>query len=78
MADDDSLFERIKKWYRGQYVPPPEIDPRSGIIFVSPGYYEQPPLAKVLRWIGHFWLDHWKWIIGTLIAITALVISLSG
>jgi hypothetical protein len=35
-------------------------------------HYEPPALAKALGTIGRFWLAHWKWIIGTAIAMVAL------
>jgi hypothetical protein len=41
--------------------------PKVGVI--SPGHYEQPPLAKILGTIGVFWLNHWKWIITTVVAV---------
>ena len=40
------------------------------------GYYEQPALAKVLGVLGRFWLAHWQWIIGTVLAIIGLVVAL--
>jgi len=61
--------ERIASWYQGRYVPPPPDDPGSLLAFISPGHYEQPALAKLLRRLGEFWLDHWKWIIGVVVAI---------
>jgi len=41
-----SLFEKIKIWYRGKYVPPPQNDPNSPIFIISPGHYQQPVIAK--------------------------------
>lgn len=61
------IIEKIKEWYRGRYVPPPPNDPRSSLVFVSPGHHEQPILARVLGTIGRFWLAHWKWIVPTII-----------
>lgn len=68
-----SLIERIKEWYRGPYVPPAPNDPNSPMVFLSLGHHEQPPLAKLLGVICRFYLAHWQWIIGTLIAVFAIV-----
>jgi hypothetical protein len=70
------LIDKIKDWYRGEYVPPPEDDPDSSIVIVSLGYYEQPPLAKFLAMIGRFWLSHWQWIIGTVLAVVAIIVAM--
>lgn len=70
-----TLINKIKSWYQGKFVPPPPNDPNSAIITISPGHYEQPPLAKILRIIGHFWLAHWKWIVGTIIAVIGIAVS---
>ncbi|WP_206453533.1 hypothetical protein [Aurantimonas marina] len=68
------MWQKIKDWYQGRYVEPQnDLD---AIIFLQ-GHYERPPLARALSRIFQFWLDHWKWIIGTMIAITALGISIS-
>jgi hypothetical protein len=70
--------ERIAVWYQGVYVPPPANDPNSSLMFISPGYYEQPAMAKLLRRAGAFWLDHWKWLIGIAVAIGLALLKGSG
>jgi hypothetical protein len=70
------LINKIKTWYRGKYVPPPPNDPNSPIVIISLGHYEQPALAKLLRVIGRFWLSHWKWIVGIIIAVVGIAVSL--
>lgn len=69
------VWERLKEWYEGKYVPPPSIDPDSSFVIISPGHYEQPLVAKILRVIGNFWLAHWKWIIGTVLAVIAILVA---
>lgn len=69
------LIEKIKNWYQGKYVPPPPNDPNSLIVRFSAGHYEQPVIAKILKMIGQFWIAHWKWIIGIVIAIAGIVVS---
>ena len=70
------LIDAIKKWYQGTYVPPPPIDPHDTVIIVSMGHYEQPLLAKILGFIGRFYLAHWKWVIGTTIAVISIFVAL--
>jgi len=71
-----SIIERLKSWYRGAYVPPPENDPNSRVIFISPGHHQQPALAKFIGIVGRFYLAHWQWIIATTLAVLALVVAL--
>ena len=71
-----SLIQKIKDWYRGEYVPPPENDPDCGVVFISPGYYEQPFLAKVIAGFGRFYFKHWQWVVGTAIAAIGIVVAL--
>lgn len=68
-----NVLHRFSEWYQGTYIPPPPNDPYSNIVFISTGHYEQPPLAKILRMLFQFWLDHWKWIIGVAVAILAII-----
>lgn len=35
----------------------------------------QNTLKRVISRLGRFWLDHWKWIIGTSIAISAVIVA---
>lgn len=70
------IRKRIAEWYRGRYVPPPKNDPDSYVFVISPGYYEQPMLAKVIRVIWQFYLSHWKWLWGILATVViALIFS---
>jgi len=70
-----ALTERIKKWYRGKYIPPPPNEPDNPIVIVRSGHYEQPVLAKLLRVIGQFWLRNWRWIIITGIIVLLTLIA---
>ena len=72
------IWKRFQDWYRGTYVPPPKHDPDSPLVRISPGRYEQPPTAKLLRVLGRFWSAHWQWIIGTALAIIAILVTLKA
>lgn len=68
------IWDRLLKWHQGVYVPPPPNDPNSSIVIISAGHYDRPLLARFIDAACRFWLDHWKWIITTSIAIVALVL----
>ncbi|WP_461519788.1 hypothetical protein [Porticoccus sp.] len=53
------IAEKIKNWYRGKYIPPPENAPGSGVLFVMTGHYEPSLPAKIARALVRFWLKHW-------------------
>ena len=71
-----AIVEKLKDWYRGQYIPPPPNDPNSRIIFISAGHYRQTALARMLGILGRFYLAHWQWIIGTVLAVIAIIVAL--
>jgi len=66
------IINKIKTWYQGKRV---EVSLPKGIIGIPIVHYVQPPLARFLKAIGHFWLKHWKWIITTAIAIMSAYIG---
>jgi len=71
-----SLFvERIRDWYRGEYIPPPKPDPDDRVVFVC-GHHKQPPLAKVLWAIGRLLAAHGKWLITVLLMALAIVVNI--
>ena len=70
-----SVIEKIQQWYEGEYVVY-ESDPHSPVIFIG-GDYRRHWTAAVARVLVEFWLAHWKWIIGSLIAIAAVVFKVS-
>jgi hypothetical protein len=72
MSIFSGITESIANWYKGKYIPPPDNDPNSSIVFISPGHYEQPLLARILGAIGHFVAVEWKWLLGFIVAILAL------
>lgn len=62
------IIEKIKNWYRGQYIPTTTAE-----LFNQPipgeGHFKPPLFAKMINGTGKFWLKHWQWIITTFIAI---------
>lgn len=64
--------ERLGKWYRGRYVPPPENEPGSPVVFISAGHFEQPALARLIGVLWRFWLADWKWILTFALGLAGL------
>ena len=61
------IAERIAKWYRGPFIA------HDSPVFTS-GHHEPPLLARILRAVAR----EWKWLIGTAVAIVAIVVKLHG
>lgn len=62
------LKERIREWYHGPF----ETFDSAHIIG---GFHNPHWTARIVRTLVEFWLEHWKWIITTVLAIIALVIA---
>ncbi len=62
-----SLIARLREWWRGEYLPSPSD------MFVSPGEYDQPLLARVVVLVWRFWLVHWKFVLSFVVAVVALL-----
>jgi hypothetical protein len=70
-----SVGEKLKKWYRGTLIPPRQNDPGSPVVFLELDHYKQPPLAAFLGMLLKFIRGHWQWIIGTVLAIIAILVA---
>ena len=70
------LFEKIKIWYKGKYVPPPGNVPESSVVFISPGHYEKSFLAQSIEKIIIFWKNHWKFLITLFLMIVSIVLAI--
>jgi len=62
------MFEKIHRWYEGEYKPPKDHGP----LVMLMGHYERHWTARLTTWLIVFWLREYKWIIGTIIAIVAV------
>lgn len=58
---------RQRNWDFGPY----ENLPDSPLVTIGPGV--RPPLSTVAEALREFWFAHWKWIIGTVLAVVGLV-----
>lgn len=70
-----SLRERIDKWYQGEFIPH-EGDPYDSVIIIG-GKYQRHWTANAARVLVRFWLNHWQWAIGTMLAICGLAIAVT-
>ncbi len=67
------MLAKVRMWYQGKYVPY-RNDPDSILVFMN-GNYHRHWTAVVANTVADFWLREWKWIIGTTIAVTGLVVA---
>lgn len=44
-----TLIDKIKNWWEGKYIPPPEDNGRDGVWFFVIGHYERPALRRALE-----------------------------
>jgi hypothetical protein len=65
------VTERIRNWRWGRFVPY-EVQPGSLFVRLG-GEYQRPALAKAIDVVGRFWMSHWKWLMGTAVAVALAV-----
>ena len=70
------ITNKIKKWYKGVYVPPPKNDPNSPLAIISTGYYEKPFLGKIIDPLITFWLKRWPVLIVVIVMTVGLGVQL--
>ena len=69
--------DALKRWHEGEYVPPPQNDPDSPVIFISVGTYKRPWLARAIDATARYIVTEYKWLVWLVLAIAALVISIA-
>jgi len=70
-----SLRGRIENWYEGEFVHY-EDDPHDSVVVIG-GIYKRHWTSSVARMLARFWINHWQWTIGTVLAICGLAIALT-
>jgi len=68
------MIERIANWYKGKFVAY-HSEPGSSLVFMG-GSYERHWTARAARAVAEFYLREWKWIIGTVIAVVAVIFKI--
>ena len=61
------LKNAIRNWYVGPFVPGETI---GNFIFI--GHHRPTASARAVRVLVVFWQNHWKFVIGTAVAVAAL------
>jgi hypothetical protein len=60
------MINKLKKWYKGKYHPIVEYHEDGSKTRRLEPYHEPPLLAKIVKIICQFWVDHWKWLLSFL------------
>jgi hypothetical protein len=77
-----TICQKIKAWYRGQtdysigQMIAQNYNRKRGIKSqpISP-VFKPPLIARILNPLRHFWLKHWKWLLGFIATIIGLFIA---
>jgi hypothetical protein len=69
-----NVRDTISAWYEGEHVPW-KNEPHSNLVFVNSGDLRRHWTASVAHVLSKFWIKHWQWIVGVVIAIAALIIN---
>ena len=67
------MWKRVIDWWDGEYIPY-ENDPNSGVVFIG-GTMEKHWTSTVTRKIWLFFKKEWKWVSGTVLTISGLIIA---
>ena len=68
-----SIRNKLSDWYAGRA---PVVERERGAIWVlDDSLTDRHWTSKVANKLVEFWLDHWKWTIGTTLAVVALFVA---
>jgi hypothetical protein len=65
------MLEKIKRWYEGEYIPH-ENDVNSALFRIG-GNYRRHWTARLARWAIDFYMREWKWTLGVIGGVIALL-----
>lgn len=65
----------LRVWWEGVFVPH-HNDPDETIVILG-GYYRRHWTSNLSHTVFDFWLIHWQWTIGTILAVLAIFITAS-
>jgi hypothetical protein len=65
------MFKKVSSWWGGKVADRNDYD--SNLIF--PPLWQKPFIRRAYEALANFWIQHWKWIIGTTIGVIAVAIS---
>lgn len=69
------VWKKIKDWWDGEYIPPPENDPDSFVWLISPGWQKHPLPRVIVSGVWRFWCKEWRILLPI---IAALAIAFLG
>jgi hypothetical protein len=73
-----NYFQRIKKWWNGNFIPNDDGTDLDSVTMIWGGYYDRPFIAKVWVWLTSLLPENWSvfWITISAI-VTAIVVTLT-
>ena len=71
------MFNSIKHWYQGEGKVTKGHVGENCILIPTP-YMEYHWTAQFVRYIVKFYLEHWKWLWGTVVALLAIYVVYLG
>ena len=63
----------VRSWYDGR--PTPYDNPPGSSVVLLGVSYQRHWSALVARALVAFWLRHWQWIMGTMIAVAGILVT---
>ncbi len=69
------MIQIVKRWWRGKFIPPTLDEVRKDIRIPQHGRYERPWPATFIGVIRAFYLQHWQWVWGMIVAIIGLYLA---
>ncbi len=69
------MIKLFKKWWRGKFIPPTLDEVRKDIRIPQHGRYERPRIVIFVGLISIFYLRHWQWVWGMVVAIIGLYLA---
>jgi hypothetical protein len=77
-----NTYQKLKAWYRGQtdysigqMIGQVHNQKRGIKSQLIPPVFKPPLIARILNPLRHFWLKHWKWLLGFIATIIGLFIA---
>ncbi len=71
-----AIIQKFKSLYSSTYIQAKKVTVGSLTIIVDAGHYEPSLISRFFTVIFTFWLNHWKWIIGTVLALGAIIVPI--
>lgn len=70
------MWNRVSDWWNGEYVPY-DNEPNSGVVLIG-GTQVRHWTSNIAHAVWSFLKKEWKWVFGSILAVTALAIAYLG